>query len=249
LQKKFNGIMLLKTKGIVIKQTKFSDSGVIVKIFTEELGVQSFFVRGLRGKKSKSKSAMFQPLTLIDMVVSYSENKSLHNIKEVTVSHAYQTVTENMIKRALLFFINELLHKSLREEAENKDLFNWIYNALVWLDLAEDGIVNFHLIFMMQLMVFLGFYPKNENSGINSVFDMQEGRFCSNKPVHPYYVIGDRAKLLSSIQHTSFEDSVNLGLSNKNRKIIIETLTTYYKIHLPAFGDFKSLDVLSVVLE
>ncbi len=241
--------MLLKTKGIVIKQTKFSDSSVIVKIFTEERGVQSFFVRGLRGNRSKSKAAMYQPLTLLDMVVSYSDNKSIHNIREVTVSHAYQTVTESMIKRTLLFFVDELLHKSLREEAENKKLFNWIHNSLVWLDLADEGIANFHLVFMMQLTMFLGFYPKNETGEIHSVFDMQEGRFLSNKPVHPYYVTGEVVMLLSRIQSSGFEDSANLGLNNKNRKIILEALTTYYKIHMPSFGNFKSLEVLSVVLE
>ncbi len=240
--------MLLKTKGIVIKQTKFTDSGIIVKIFTEERGIQSFFVRGLHGKRSKSKAAMYQPLTLLDLVVSFSENKSLHNIKEVTVSHAYQTVTESMIKRTLLFFVDELLHKSLKEETQNKKLFDWIHNSLVWLDLADEGVVNFHLIFMMQLTMFLGFYPKNETEEMHTVFDMQEGRFMALRPVHPYYVTGEVVMLLSKIQGASFEDSAYLGLNNKNRKEVLETLITYYKIHMPTFGDFKSLEVLSIVL-
>jgi len=59
--------MLLKTKGIVIKQTKFSDSGAIVKIFTEELGVQSFFVKGIaKAKIQNQKTAIFQPLTMLE---------------------------------------------------------------------------------------------------------------------------------------------------------------------------------------
>jgi len=240
--------MLLSTKGIVIKQTKFSDSGVVVKIFTEELGVQSFFVRGLQSRKSKTKAAMFQPLTMLDMVVSYSDNKSLHNIKEVAVWYAYQSVTENMIKRTLLFFINELLHKSLKEESENRDLFNWILNALVWLDLAENDFVNFHLIFMMQLSMFLGFYPKKEPSGNFKIFNMQDGIFCNNLPIHPYYVTGDTAIILGQIQKTKFEDSGKINLNNKSRKIILETLINYYKIHIPSFGEIKSLEVLSVVL-
>jgi len=173
----------------------------------------------------------------------------LHNIKEVAVSHAYSTVTESMIKRTLLFFVDELLHKSLKEETQNKELFDWIYNSLVWLDLTEEGIVNFHLIFMMQLTMFLGFYPKNDATSTHTVFDMQEGRFSNTRPVHPYYITGEVVILLNKIQGTSFEDSANLGLNNKNRKKILETLITYYKIHMPSFGDFKSVEVLSVVLE
>ncbi|HJN05141.1 MAG TPA: DNA repair protein RecO [Bacteroidales bacterium] len=247
--------MLLKTKGIVIKQTKFSDSGVIVKIFTEELGIQSFFVRGLRSRKSnrstggsKSKAAMYQPLTMLNLVVSYSENKSLHHINEVSIWYPYQSITENMIKRTLLIFINELLHKSLKEETANKDLFNWIHQALLWLDLADDGFVNFHLVFMMQLSMFLGFYPKKELNENLSVLDMQEGRFSNKRPNHPYYVTGETAKILCQIRDTKFEDSFELKLNNKNRRVVLETLISYYKLHLPSFGEFKSLEVLSVVL-
>lgn len=248
--------MLLKTKGIVIKQTKFSDSGAVVKIFTEELGVQSFFVRGFHSRKparsggggSRSKAALFQPLTMLDLVVSYAENKSLHNIKEVAVWYAYQSVTENMIKRTLLFFINELLHKSLKEETENRELFQWIHQALVWLDLADKDFVNFHLVFMIQLSMFLGFYPKKEPGHNHAFFDMQEGRFCNNRPIHPYYITGEVTKMLSQIQETKFEDSVKLKINNSTRKVILETLINYYKIHMPSFGDFKSLEVLSVVL-
>lgn len=247
--------MLLKTKGIVIKQTKFSESGVIVKIYTEELGIQSFFVRGLRSQKSprskvgsKGKAAMYQPLTMLNLVVSYSENKSLHNITEVSLWYLYQSITENAIKRSLLFFINELLHKSLKEETANKELFSWIHKALVWLDLADDGFVNFHLIFMMQLTMFLGFYPKKELSENQTVLDMQEGRFSNRIPNHPYYVSGEAAQILCQIRDAKFEDSVNLKLNNKSRKVILETLISYYKLHLPSIGEFKSLDVLSVVL-
>lgn len=246
--------MLIKTKGIVIKKTNFSDSGVIVKIFTEELGVQSFFVRGLQSRKparsaggSKGKAAMYQPLTMLDLIVSFSENKSLHHINEVSVWYAYRSVTENMIKRTLLFFINELLHKSLKEETANRELFNWVHNALVWLDLADKGFVDFHLVFMVQLSMFLGFHPKKQAHG-HAVFDLREGRFCSNLPVHPDYVTGETAGTLNQLRETKFEDSANLNLNNRTRKTILNTLISYYKIHLPSIGEFKSLDVLSVVL-
>jgi len=247
--------MLITTKGIVIKQTKFSDSGAVIKIFTNELGIQSFFVRGLHSQKatrtkgvSKNKAAMFQPLTMLDMVVSYSVNKSLHNIKEISIWYAYQSLNENMIKRTLLFFINELLHKSLKEETENKELFNWIHNSLVWLDLADKNFVNFHLVFMMQLSMFLGFYPKKESASKYAFFDMQEGRFCSNRPIHQHFITEEAAILLSQIQDIKFENSSCIKLNNKNRKLILEILISYYKIHMPSFGEFKSMEVLSVVL-
>lgn len=241
--------MLVKTKGIVIKQTKFSDSGVIVKIFTDELGIQSFFVRGLRSKKSKTKAVLFQPLTLLDLVINYSEKKSLHHIKEVELWYAFQSISTNMIKRSLLFFIDELLHKCLKEETENKEMFNWIYHALVWLDLEDEGFINFHLVFMIQLSMFLGFYPKNESSSDNIVFDMQEGKYIATVPMHQHYVGGEIADIIRNLQGAKFKDSGMVIGNNSTRKIVLDTLIAYYELHIPAMGEFKSLDVLKVVLE
>ncbi len=240
--------MLVKTKGIVIKQTKFSDSGVIVKIFTEELGIQSFFVRGFRSRKSKTKAGLFQPLTILDLVVNFSDKKSLHNIIEVELGYPYQSLASNMIKRSLLFFIDELLHKCLKEETENKELLNWVHNSLVWLDLTDDGFVNFHLVFMIQLSMFMGFYPKSELKSENVIFDLMEGKFISSIPPHPNYVPGEIAQLVRRIQQTKFEDSNLIKMSNSTRKSVLDVLIVYYDLHVPNMGEFKSLDVLKVVL-
>jgi len=241
--------MLVKTKGIVIKQTKFSESGAIVKILTREVGVHSFFVRGIRGGKSGKKAALFQPLTILDLVINFSDKKTLHNIKEISVGHAYQSLTTDPVKRTLLFFIDELLHKCLKEETENTELFDWIQNALIWLDLADVGYVNFHLIFMMQLSLFMGFYPKNETNNENFIFDMQEGKFGDNIPFHPHYVKGIIASVIKQLQIAKFEELAAITMSNSVRKNVLDTLIAYYNLHIPSLGEFKSLDVLSVVLE
>ncbi len=239
--------MLIKTRGVVIKQTKFSDTGVIVNIYTEELGIQAFFVRGLRSRKSKN--SMYQPLTILDLVVSFSEKKTMHTIKEVSVFYSYKTVTENMIKRTILFFIDELLYKSLKEEPQNKKLFDWIVNSLIWLDLTHVNVSNFYLVFMLHLTLFLGFYPKQNPSISYNYFDMQEGKFIQSVPMHQYYVSGNTVKQLSELNNCSIEDSPNLSFNNTSRKVILETLITYYKIHIPNFRDFNSLEILSLILK
>ena len=241
--------MLVKTKGIVIKKTKFSDSEVVVKIYTEEFGVQSFFVRGMKNKKSTIKYAFFQPLTMLNLVINFSKKKSLHSIKEIELWHNYQSVNYDMIKRTILFFVVELLHKCLKEESENKELFNWIHNAPVWLDLNDDSTINFHLVFMMQLSMFMGFFPINESKSDNFFFDLQEGKYCDQTPSHTNYVSGDIAKLVKIVSETKFEDSHNIKMNNSTRKRVLETLIAYYELHLPSMGEFKSLEVLSVVLE
>lgn len=53
------------TKGIVLHYYKYSESSVIVKIFTEESGLQTYVLKGVRNKKSKNKVNLLQALNLV----------------------------------------------------------------------------------------------------------------------------------------------------------------------------------------
>ena len=240
--------MLVKTKGIVISKTKYSDSGVIIRIFTDKLGIQAFFVRGIKGKRSKGKAALYQPLTILDLVVKYSEKKTMHNIIEAELWYNYTSLNSDMKKRSILFFIDELLHKCLQEESHNKELFMWICNSLKWLDNSKEGYVNFHLVFMIQLSTFMGFFPTLTPNLRNPVFNLQEGEFSNNIPIHPNYVGGKIAQEIISLCAINYEECDSLKFNKEIRNNILETLIAYYGFHFPAMGEFKSIEILSVVL-
>jgi len=240
--------MLQTTRGIVFKYINYSETSIIVKIYTEEFGLQSFIIKGARGKRSKTRLALFQPLTLLELVVSFRENKTLQHIKEVKVAHAYQSLPVDIIKRSFLFFIDELLYRSIREEMPNKLLFKWLFDSLTWLDLATVEVTNFHLVFMVQLSRFLGFYPKKKAGGHLPFFDLREGQFTSSIPHHPDYTGGREAQLLDLLLETSFEKNNEPDISYSERKDLLEVLITYYQLHLPGFGEMKSVGILHDVL-
>ena len=239
--------MLQATRGIVFQYLNYSESSIIVKIFTEELGLQSYIVKGARSKRSKMGLALFQPLTLLDLVAYHKENKSLHHLREVKVAFTYHSIPTNITKRSLLFFLDELLFKSIREESPNKPLFEWLFNALTWLDLSDISNVNYHLVFMVQLSRFLGFYPKKPVGEKLQYFDLQEGVFMAGEPRHPNYVSGELAEKLNAIFKCTFEESSNLGFSNDVRRRLLDVLVTFYRLHLPGFVEMKSLEVLKII--
>ena len=81
--------MLHKTQGVVFRFTNYSETSIIVNIFTSAFGLQSYIVNGARGKSGKGKIALYQPLTLLDLVVYHRENASILRIKEVKCIHPY----------------------------------------------------------------------------------------------------------------------------------------------------------------
>lgn len=238
----------MTTKGIVFKYFKYSESSIIAKIYTEEFGLQSYIVKGVRSKRSQTKLALFQPLTLIELVAFHKENKSIHHLTEVRVAYAYQSIPMEMEKRSVLFFLNELLYRSVKEETANTELFDWLFKTLTWFDLTTGRVHNFHLVFMLQLSRFLGFYPKKTPGKSQSVFDLQEGQFTDNVPDQPQFIKGETVHKLEWLFASTFEGSQSLDINNSDRRKLLDILITYYRLHLPGFGEMKSLEVLKTIL-
>jgi DNA repair protein RecO (recombination protein O) len=241
--------MLQNTRGIVFQQFKYSESSLIVKIYTEHYGLQSYIVKGVRRNRAKIKPAFFQPLNLLDMVVYHREGKTLNHISEVKIAFPFHRIPVDFTKRSMLFFLNELVYRSIREEIPNPSLFEWLFQAITWLDLSEDNIVNYHLVFMVQLSRFLGFYPKKSIEKKTEFFDLREGQFLNRMPEHPHFIKGKNVELLEKLQGSTFETSGKLAIGNSERRLLLETLVNYYKLHLPGFGEMKSLEVLKSVME
>src|SRR5258705_1073932 len=122
--------MYAKTRGIVLHTLKYSETSVITKIYTEKLGLQSYIVKGVRAAKSKSKAAMLQPLTLLEMEVSHRENKQLQFIKEFRRAFIYQSIPFDTLKSTISFFLLEVISKAIREHEPNNEMFEFIYDSL-----------------------------------------------------------------------------------------------------------------------
>jgi DNA repair protein RecO (recombination protein O) len=241
--------MLHKTKGIVFQQTQYSETSLILKIYTADFGLQSYIVKGIRSKNSKTRLALFQPLNLLDLVVYHRENKTINFLREVKVDIPYQSIQVDMLKRSILLFLNELLVKSIKEESANKPLFDWLYHSLTWLDLSEKNLVNFHLIFMVQLTRMLGFYPKKSVTSDLSIFDLREGQFVNKAPEHPEFISGETATQFADLLKTTLETPANLQINTADRRKLLDALVVYYRLHIPGFTEMKSVKVLKEILE
>jgi len=240
--------VLKQSRGIVLSFVKYSESSIIAKIFTEEFGLQSYVAKGVRGKKSKTKIALFEPLTQVEIIAYQKENKSIHNLREIKVGYAYQTIPFDVTKRAISFFLDEILIKTIKEESPSRDFFEWLSHALTWFDLNDNSPLNFHLAFMMQMTRFLGFYPKKETAANYSYFDLENGHFLNSVPNNPNYLSGETTMHFNKLQESTFENAAKIKLTPSQRRKLLEALIVYYKLHFPGFGEIKSVEVLKAIL-
>jgi len=242
--------MYLSTRGIVFRQTKYSDSSLVVRILTEETGLRSFIIKGARGPKAKIKASLFQPLTLLDLVVIQKEKNDLHHIRDARVAYPYQTIHQDIRKSSILLFLNELLYKSIQEETVNPELFQFIFDHLVLLDQTGENPANFHLLFTIHLTHNLGFFPHGKYLNENSVFDLVEGQFVQTEALPAEnFITGQNCAWFSKLLGTPPGKFFTMSVPSSVRSDLLEKILRYYHLHLPLTGEFKSHIVLHDVLQ
>lgn len=241
--------MLHKTRGIVFKTTNYSESSIIVQIFTEKFGLQSYMVNGAKKPKAKINSNMLQPIHLLDMVVYHKNTGNVQRIKELKNSPLLQSIPYDVIKSSVALFLNEVLYKSIKQQSADENLFGFIFSAIEWLDHQNEGVANFHLLFLIQLTRYLGFYPDRDLSGEADYFDMKNGVFCKYKPDGVLYLSPPHTNNFTLLINCSFENILQITLSNDERRHLIQKILEYYTLHIEGFGNIRSHEVLEEVLK
>lgn len=219
--------MLHKTKGIVFRLTPYGETSIIVNIFTENFGLQSYIVNGARTKSGKGKIALYQPLTLLDLVVYHKENAGILRIKDVSCSYAYRSVQSSPVKSGIGLFICEILNRSVKEQSHATELCDFIFNSLQTLDSIESP-ENFHLQFLIKLSKYLGFGPfTRDELGAWMLTDQEQ-------------------KILDDLLQSEYSERIVMKV--EQRRNLLDSLLRFYGNHVDAMGTIKSLTVLREVL-
>lgn len=222
--------MLHKTRGIVLSHIKYGDTSIISKVYTEEFGLQTYIVNGVRSKSSKNKIALFQPLTLLDMVVYYKENRDINRISEMKCSMVFHTIPFEQKKICMVMFLAELLNKTLKDQPPNEALFELVVHTIAYLDEVGAQYENLHLQFMIQLAAFLGFAP-------GTVEDILEEIRLS--------LTEEEKRNLSDLMTADPDEYIKI--SNHSRRHLLDCLVRYYAIHVENFGTLNSIPILQEI--
>ncbi|MFT6013605.1 MAG: DNA repair protein RecO (recombination protein O) [Chitinophagales bacterium] len=234
--------MLIATKGIVFKSIKFQESSLIVKIYTETHGLQTFMVKGIRSIKANGKAAMFQPGMLLDIIMYYQEHKSFKSLREYRASHVYTTVMDDIRKSSVLMFLIEMLDQCIHADTEDEKLFVFINNSLREFD-ERPFEANFHIQFLLEFMKHLGIFPNGQRTSLLSNFNIREGQFTSFSAANSFILADDESILFNNVlQNEAFE------LDRVSRKKVLKIVLDYYSYHLENFKGIKSLKVLETIL-
>jgi len=244
-------LLLHKTKGLVLRAVKYGDTSLIVSIYTEMFGMQSYIINGVRSSSSRVpyRANLFQPATLLDLVVYHNERASLQRIKEFRWDKVYMDIFRNVHKNTIALFMTELLVKCLTQPEANADLYAFLEDAFIQLDTAEPEVAaNFPLYFMLHLAHFFGFRIQDNYGHHSMVLDLQEGYFAEGRPLHPNFLEGELSMITDQLLKTMHPLELSiLKLNRGQRHALLEAYISFYQFHQPGMSSMKSMAVLKEI--
>lgn len=235
--------MLSKTEAIVLHSIKYGEAKMIVDMFTRQHGRLSFVVSLPKTTRGKLKKQYFQPLTLLSIECDIRPQQQLQKLSDASLLFPLSTLLYDPTKLSISLFLSEFLYHALKSEQHNEPLFDYIISSIQWLDSCESNYANFHLVFLMHLSRFLGFYPNLEESG-ELYFDLRAACFCSFVPLHRDYLMPQEASMVKLMMRMDYPTMHLFRLNRQQRNRCIEVALLFYRIHLPAFPDLRSIEVL-----
>lgn len=226
--------MLYKTRGIALSYIKFRESSIITRIFTETFGMQSYIVNSVRSRNAKTKIALFQPLTLLELVVYHNKKKEINRISEIKSEYNFHSIPYEIRKTSIALFVTELLNQTLHEEGENEPLFEFIHDSILAFDTMQDDVENFHLQFLIQYSRYLGIKPESAGSMLKEIGHSKMNQESFNK-------------IMDQLIDNRSIGMIKMGKSTRNE--ILMAIIDYYRYHFDSIKEIKSIQVLKEVLD
>ncbi len=229
--------MIRKTSGLVLSSIRYKDTSIIVKIFTRELGLKSYLINGVRSMGKGSKMALYQPLTLLDLVVYDKENSGLQRISEAKLQVAHQRIPFEISRTSIALFVTEVINRSIYENYQNESLFDFLFQSVLVLDQADAALSHFPLVFLMENATYLGFAP-----------DYAEGYILESKN-QPFVgeALSQTLDYLKILLKEGYHCRAKVPVTVRRK--LLDHLLDFYGEQLDNPNPLKSLTVIRQVME
>ena len=239
--------MLYKTRAIVLYHVNYSDTYTIVHVLTEAFGPVSYLTAKAKGKTTRVPKSLFHPLSIVELEVEHQNLREIQRLKEARAYIPLLSILNNPVKSTIGIFLAELIGKVATDAQADQRLFDFILESIRILEVIEKDYANFHLVFMIGLSRFLGFYPDNSGYRPGMYFDMRSGVFTHYKPAHPHFLNPDESRVFFNLLRMNYENMALFTFSRHQRKEIILRILEYFRIHLNRLPEIKSLEILHEV--
>ncbi|MDY6122037.1 MAG: DNA repair protein RecO C-terminal domain-containing protein [Porphyromonas sp.] len=244
--------MLITTEAIVLHRFSYNDKNNIAHLYTKEAGRLSCILPNSRGRKGGRLSGVMSPPIEVELVVKLKPRSSLCHVSQVQIVYPMPILRLDPIKQSVALFLCEFLYRVLGDFPPDARLYDFISRSFRLLDDTDRSTSNFHLSFLYHLLDYLGFCPNlspfaSFDPSLGAFyFDLKEGCFSRTIPTGPF-VSPSNLHALARFARINYDNMHLFQYTRAERLQILNYLVTYYRLHLPPFGELRTLSVFSEV--
>ncbi len=240
--------MIVKTRGILIFKTRFSDTSMIVHVLTQDAGKQSFLVKAVYAKKSKTRISSLELMNLLEITAWKSSKSDLLIVRELEIWQHYNSIPQNFYKKTMTLFIGEFIHRTIQSPDADSNLYRFVEESMLLFDKLENSYVDFHLRFLSHFSKYLGILPQNDYCPERPFFNILTSSFSPMFGVDNYFFNAQSSRQLHEYLGCSMQDGHNHLFSLADRNVFLDDLMRFYAYHLNHFCGLKSLSVFKAVM-
>ena len=207
------------TSLILLHTTKFGENSIVLHTLSKEYGRRGFVVRSV----NKKMMSLLLPLNILEADIADSGKSGLLPVRNLTIGSPLMGIRNNLYKNTMAMFLSEVLYRVVKEGGSEPGLYEWCERQILLLDAMESDFSNFHIRFLLELTIELGFSPKVED-------------------LRPF--LGDNQSIIEKFMSISFAESMLMPLSGSLRNEICEGVLRYIEYHLESTLTINSLKVL-----
>lgn len=211
--------MVKVTELIVLHTTKFGENSLVVHTLSREYGRRSFLVRGV-GKKAL---ALFLPLNILEADIIETTKSNLYTARNMVLRYPLMGIRNDMFKNSMTMFMSEVLYRAVKDGCNEDGLYDWCEKVILLLDAMQTDFSNFHLRFLLELCIALGFSPEPSD-------------------LRPF--VGAHYQTVETFMHSDFAQSMLIPLNGSTRNEIAESILRYLEYHTDSSLNINSLRVL-----
>lgn len=210
---------------IVLHSTKYGENSVVLHALTREYGRKGFMVKGVGRRTSAS---LFLPLNILEADMVESHRSSLATARKLVSKHSLMGIRNSISKNAMTMFVSEVLYRVVKDGTAEQGLYEMCERNILLLDAMTDDFSNFHIWFLLELIVELGFSPAPED-------------------LAPF--LGQYAETVGKFVSSQFSEAMLIPLTGEMRNAIAGKLLKYIEHHTESSVNVNSLRVLSELFQ
>ena len=211
---------MTNTELIVLHTTKFGENSIVAHTLSKEYGRRSFLIKGV---SRKAVMTLMLPLSILEAEVVETSRSTLYTARNLISKYPLIGIRNDIFKNSMTLFMSEVLYRTVKEGTYEHGLYEWCERNILLLDAMQNDFSNFHLRFLLELAVVLGFSP-----------DAQD--------LLPF--VREHYPIVERFMKESFADAMLIPLNGVLRNEIAEEILRYIEFHSESAVNVNSLKVL-----